>query len=572
VARRSRPGTSRTRAPTRAPRAVTAASPPGLVTPGAWETVFRGPTGAAVMRILARWFLARRWFGGKARPLRRVALLDVVPIPCGAEGACLLIVEVRYRQGPPESYAVPLAFSTGARAEAMLARFPGAEVAPLQAGGRPGVLHAAEADPDFARALLGLIAGVGRLAGRRGELTGWHGQALEASEQGKEGREPHLLSAEQSNTSIRFGEELILKVFRRTEPGPNPDLEIGAYLTGVAGFRNTPPVLGGLEYRPRRGEPWSIGILQGFVPNQGDAWRFTLDAVGGFLERATAPGVGPAPDMEGPLLDLASAPPPPVLGALLGPYLDAAGLLGRRTAELHLALAGHPELPDFAPEPYTPATQRALRSSIRALVKDVFQLLRRRRTTLADEVGALADRVLASEGEIRERAGWVVERPLTALRTRTHGDYHLGQVLWTGRDFMIIDFEGEPARPLAARRAKASPLRDVAGMLRSYHYAAQQGLVDRREGGQLRPAQAAGADGWARAWQRAVSAAFLGAYLETARGATFLPASSDELRGLLDLFLTEKAIYELAYELNNRPAWVGLPLHGIADRLVVSAE
>ena len=488
-----------TRGLPRGRRAGATPSSPGLVMPGAWETVLRGRAGAAVMRILARWFLTRRWFGGKARALRSVALLDVVPIPCGAEGACLLLVEVRYRQGRPETYAVPLAFASGSRAGAILARFPGAEVARLQAGGRSGLLHAAEVDPDFARAILAAVEDGRRLAGRRGELAGWLVQGPGVAARA-EAPEPRLVSAEQSNTSICFGETLILKLFRRTEPGPNPDLEVGAYLSGLAGFRNTPTVLGGLEYRPRRGLPWSIGILQAFVPNQGDAWRFTLDAVAGFLERVAAPGAGPVPSRvgEGRLLELADAGPSPALAALVGSYLGAARLLGRRTAELHLALASHPELPAFAPEPFTPAAQRALLSSVRKQARETFALLRRRRATLPEEARALGDRVLAGEEELADRAAWVVDQPLTALRTRTHGDYHLGQVLWTGQDFMIIDFEGEPARPLAARRARASPLRDVAGMLRSFHYAAQQGLTTRAGSGLLQPGEIEAAQAWAR--------------------------------------------------------------------------
>ena len=180
---------------------------------------------------------------------------------------------------------------------------------------------------------------------------------------------------------------------------------------------------------------------------------------------------------------------------------------------------------------------------------------------------ARAELVLAREDEFARSMAWVVGRPLTAVRIRTHGDYHLGQVLWTGQDFVIIDFEGEPARSVAARRTKVSPLRDVAGMLRSFHYAAYQGLANLSAGGLLRLEHAPVAETWARLWQLGVSGAYLRAYLETARGAPFLPATRDELRGLLDLFLTEKAVYELAYELNNRPAWVGLPLQGIADRL-----
>lgn len=541
----------------------------GLATPDAWDGVFEGRARAALERRLPAWLSARRWYGGKARPLRGVKVLDAVPIPCGAEGARLVLVEARYRSGPPQAYAVPLTFSAGAAAEAVRSSSPGAVVAPLTAGGRAGALHAVEADPAFARALLQAVAGRARLPGAGGDVVGWPTQAFAAEAGGAAALAPSLLSAEQSNTSIRFGDRLILKLFRRIEPGPNPDLEVGAYLTDVAGFGNTPPVLGGLEYRPRGGEPWSLAILQAFVPNQGDAWRHTLEAAAAFLARAAARGAPPDQALlpAGTLLDRAAAPPHPELAGLVGPYLEAARLLGRRTAELHLALAAHPELPAFAPEPYTPALQRELRDGVRALLEEVLRLLRRRQAGLPAPERALAARILAGHDELAGRLAWVAERPLSALRTRTHGDYHLGQVLWTGQDFMIIDFEGEPARPLAARRAKASPLRDVAGMLRSFHYAAHQALAIHPEGDRAPPARRGDAARWAEAWQLAVSAGFLAGYLASARGAPFLPAAGLELQGLLELFLTEKAVYELAYELNNRPAWIGLPLHGLAERL-----
>lgn len=524
---------------------------------------------AAVERALPAWLSGRRWFGGKARTLRSASLIEAVPFPCGDEGARLALVEARYGRGAPEVYSVPVSFAAGERARAIRAASPGAEIAPLSAGGREGILHAAEAEPAFARALLEAVGAGRRFPGEAGEVACWPTRAFAEAARGAEALEPRPLSAEQSNTSIRFGDRLVLKLFRRTEPGPNPDLEVGAYLTEVARFPHTPLVLGGIEYRPRKGEPWSLGILQGFVTNEGDAWKFTLEAVARYFERVAAHGEAPdrAAFPRGGLLEIAAEPPPAAVRALVGPYLDAARLLGTRTAELHLALAAHPELPDFAPEPYDPAFQRGLHETARALVADVFGLLRLRRKTLADDVRARADRILARERELVEGMAWVTGRPLTALRTRTHGDYHLGQVLWTGQDFVIVDFEGEPARPLSARRAKASPLRDVAGMLRSFHYAAYQGLGDASRAGLLRLEHAEHAETWARAWQLAVSGAYLRAWLETARGAPFLPATSGELRGLLELFLTEKAVYELAYELNNRPAWVGLPLQGIADRL-----
>ena len=529
-----------------------------LTTPGPWQGLLDPRAAARLGPALARWLAGRRWFGGKARVVRGVAIRDAVAVPMGEREARLALLRVDYEEGRPDLYALPLAFASGPRAEA--ARASGAALAALEAAGERGVLHAADGEPAFARALLDAVARGRSFPGGEGELVAWPTSAFAARARGAAALEPAPLAGEQSNTSIRFGDRLVLKLFRRTEPGPNPDLEIGAFLTEEARFPHVPPLLGGIEYRPRRGEAIAVAVLHAFVPNQGDAWAFTLRAVADALGRLGDPGPEPGPPSA--LLARAAAPPPPAALALLGPYAAAAALLGRRTAELHAALASARDRPAFAPEPFSDEDRAALAAAARSRVRAACALLAERRGSLADGARALADAVLAREAELDARVRAAAARPLRALRTRTHGDYHLGQVLWTGRDFVIIDFEGEPARPLAERRAKASPLRDVAGMLRSFHYAAHQGLAGSAAGD---PAAAARAGEGARAWCRWASAAFLRGWLEGSRGAAFVPPP-EELEALLDLFLLEKAAYEVAYELNHRPAWVALPLQGLLER------
>jgi trehalose synthase-fused probable maltokinase len=536
---------------------------PVLATPGPWEGVLDERARSSLEPVLPAYLATRRWFGGKARTVRRVEILDAVPVPMRPRDARFALLRVAYGDGDPEIYALPLAFAAGAHADEVRRASPGHDVAALVAGGERGVLYAADREPGFARSLLEAIGRGARLEGAGGALVGWPTHAFEGLAGGADALEPAPMSAEQSNTSIRFGDRLVLKLFRRTEAGENPDLEIGAFLTDVAGFAHAPPVLGGLEYRPRSGEPVALAILQAFVPNEGDAWTFTLAAVGRSFVRAEAAAdlvSAAAPPAGARLVDLARGGAPAAARDLAAGYLEAASLLGCRTAQLHRALASHPERAAFAPEPFSSGDRAELLASVRALLERTFGLLRVKRGELPAPTLRVADAVLAREGELDARVRWVAEHPLTAQRTRTHGDYHLGQVLRSRDDFVIIDFEGEPARPLAARRAKGSPLRDVAGMIRSFHYAAHQGLAA-RDG-------AAPTDvPWAAAWYAWTSAAYLGAYLAEARGAGFLPAAEAELAALLDLFLTEKAAYELGYELNNRPAWVALPLQGIAERL-----
>jgi maltose alpha-D-glucosyltransferase/alpha-amylase len=536
---------------------------PRLAVAGPWHSALRGRAATALAEALPAVLASRRWFAGKARAIRDVTLADSVPIPmAGGEEARWTMAVVDYADGEPESYALPLAFAAGEQAGRIREPFAAALVAELEAQGGAGLLYGAERSPAFGRALLDAIASGARFRGHGGEIAAAPTAAFERRRALlRPGDAPKLLSAEQSNSSIRFGSAFILKLFRKTEPGPNPDLEVGAFLTGRAAFPHTPPVCGFIEYRPRNGEPTALAILQGYVANEGDAWTYTLDAVAEFLERAGSSG--PAPAVSGSLLALAAGDAS-VARAHVGPYLDAAALLGRRTAELHRALASDAADPAFAPEPFTGLDQRASYQSLRTLATDSLDLLRRRLGAIPDDARVLGRAILERREAVLARFRRLLDRKLTASRMRIHGDYHLGQVLWTGRDFVIIDFEGEPARPAAIRRAKRSPLKDVAGMLRSYHYAAYQGLATHADTGALPPHRMKAGEAWAAAWHAWVSAAFLRGYLSVARGAPFLPKDQGELDDLLVVHVLEKAIYELAYELNNRPGWVRLPLTGIS--------
>ena len=554
-------------------------APPSPTAPGAWGETFDEPTRLALEVALPRWLPWRRWFGGKARAIDRVEIVDAVPVAMPPRLARLALLRVRYARGGEELYAVPLAFAAGEHAAEVRRELPGAEVMEVTAGAERGIVYDADRDPAFGRALLEAVARSGRFEGSGGTLVAFQGGALARFAPDIGRLEPRPLGVEQSNTTLRFGDHLVLKLFRRTEPGPNPDLEVGAFLTDVASFPHTPATLGGLEYRPRRGEAIALGILQVFVENEGDAWSFTLRAVSEALGRARGRSAPPA--WEGHLLDLAAAGPPAWARDLAGAYLDVAGLLGRRTAELHLALAGGRDVPGFEPEPFAPSDRAALREGVAALVRRNLALLCERLGELPAAARARAEMVLAHERELIGASQGLGEQRLEGLRIRTHGDYHLGQVLWTGRDFVVIDFEGEPAQPLAERRTKRSALRDVAGMVRSFHYAAYYGLISPSRSERMassppereRP-EPRGSDPlapWAHAWYRAAATAFLRSYLGTARGAPFLPPGADELRALFDLFLVEKAAYELGYELDHRPEWVALPLQGLEDQLASAA-
>ncbi len=391
---------------------------------------------------------------------------------------------------------------------------------------------------------------------------------------GDEPPEPSVFRAEQSNTSVIFGQSLILKLFRRVEDGVNPDLELGRYLAERAHFPHTPRVAGALEYQQAGGEPITLAILHEFVPNEGDAWQYTLDALGRFYEEVVTDRIGPGaapppePAAEG-LLARARGEIPEEVDEVVGSYLQSAQLMGRRLAELHAALAGDGSDAALAAEPITPHYQRSVYQSARNLTGRTMQLLRRTLPTLGERERAEAEELLAREGDVLRRFSALLDRRVRAARIRIHGDLHLGQVLFTGRDFLIIDFEGEPSRSLTERRVKRTPLRDVAGMLRSFDYATVTALLDAVARGLVDADSDAAREleAWGRHWNEAVSTAFLGSYLEAAGDAPWIPADEDSLALVLDTALLEKAVYELAYELNNRPGWVPVPMRGIRDLL-----
>ena len=313
----------------------------------------------------------------------------------------------------------------------------------------------------------------------------------------------------------------------------------------------------------------TLAILQGFVPNQGDAWKYTLDTLGRFYERVISrpPEAGTVDCPKTSPLALIDKEIPEPGGELIGTYLFSARQLGQRTAEMHVALSSNMDDSAFLPEPFSAHYQRSLYQSMRNLTGQMLPLLQRRLRTLPEAVREEAKQVLDLQDRILKRFRSILDRKITAMRIRVHGDYHLGQVLFTGKDFVIIDFEGEPAHSLSVRRIKRSPLRDVAGMLRSFHYAANAPLIGKAGGGMFRPDDAARLEPWARCWHLWVSATFLSAYLKSSAEASFLPRSREELSSLLSVYLLEKSIYELGYELNNRPDWVKLPLRGILQLL-----
>jgi maltose alpha-D-glucosyltransferase/alpha-amylase len=533
-------------------------TPPTMHASGPWRDVLTRDGIDETVASLGPYLRHQRWFGGKDRRIVSVTASDVVPF---GDRAVLALLSVQSSDGDPQTYVVPMV-GRSADEEPRPPAF--AAMATVEADDGSWLLTDGLFDDGVAARLLEAIERRRTIRGARGRLVAARTDLFaELRGDPSEPLEVRPLGADQTNTSLAYGERLILKVFRRPDRGENPDLEISRFLTTRTEFAHTPAVAGSIEYRPGEGPSRTIAILQAFVPNEGDAWQLTLDALrGSFAEALARHPDEPLEEPTGHLLDLAAADVSASNPAaeLVGPYLEVVRLLGRRTAELHIALASGRD-PAFLPEPFAGMAQRGMLQSIRT---QVIRTFRRLRAAPGDgEIGEL----LGREEELVDVVASLLGPPIRAQRTRLHGDYHLAQVLWTGRDFAIIDFEGEPARPLSERRIKRSPLRDVAGMLRSFDYAAWTALGRATAEGVI--ADPATLEPWARRWTRWVSGAFLAAYVASARegGATFLPPNDDQLRRLLDALRIEKASYEVGYELDHRPDLVAIPVRGLLGLL-----
>jgi maltose alpha-D-glucosyltransferase / alpha-amylase len=537
--------------------AIGEAGLPTITLDGDWENIVRGDRRAALEDVLPAYLRARNWFLNKRHTILAITIEERIPIRAADRTAYLTLVRVQYADSEPQTYVVPLACTTGDQAQALLENDPHAIVALLRdSNGRDvGVLYDAIWDESFASSLLDAIAHRRHFRGIAGTATATRLRELQKLLHPKKAQGPiTTLRATHNNTAIVYGDQVILKLFRCVDEGVNPEVEIGSFLTRRR-FPHTPELVGAIAYQQNQGEPLTLAVLQAFVPNRGDLWEYTQVQLQDYFEQATR-----TPNVDGDgaitavdLLDLAGREPPDVARELIGAYLDRAQLLGQRTAELHLALSADVDDADFAPHPFTPLYQRALYQSMRSLVSLVFDDLRQRLPELHEAARADVQALLEDQQTIFQRFKSITIRKIDAVRIRCHGDYHLRQVLDTGDDIVIFDFEGEARRPVQERRLKRPALEDVASMLRSFHEATYVARMhsagDTTNGWQ----QIVTLEPWARFWTRWVSAAFLRGYLTMAGQAPFVPTTREEQEVLLDVFLIEKTIHHLGAELRERP-------------------
>jgi maltose alpha-D-glucosyltransferase/alpha-amylase len=453
---------------------------PLLLVDTTWDEVVRGDARGALEDLLPAYLQSTAWFGRKAVPILTTTLVESIALPGPRPHAYLTLVRVQYAEGEPQLYTVPLAYATGAEAQHLCTTVPHAVIAQVQrAGAAPaGYLYDPMWSARFAQVLLNMVAGRRRVPGQYGVLEPLATPVLRTARAATRARlTPSVLQAAHNNTSVIYGTHLMLKLFRCIDEGLNPDLEMGRFLT-EHGFAHTPPVAGALTYTPHRGESMSLAIVQRYVPNQGELREVIQTALHAYFTRVRGRRAPATPPLcAQTVLALGGHAPSPAVQAVLGEVRTLAQLLGQRTAEMHLTLASDPTAPAFAPVPFTAFYQRALYQTERSRVGRVFAALHKQLPLLPAEAQAQASRLLTLREPLVQRFHQIAQQPIRAQRLRCHGDFHLGQVLVTGEDLMMVDFEGQPQQRVSERQIKRSPLVDVASMLWSLQSAPAMALL-----------------------------------------------------------------------------------------------
>ena len=512
--------------------------------------------------FLYNYLLKLRWFGGKSRIVESLRIIKHARIPLQENNAVIFLIEIYYDSGLPETYQLPVAFGKGDFSTKIIENCPQAVICRLRVGDEDGILYDAIYGLDLQQAILNKMANNQSITLKNSVIEFSGNRVLKKHVQEHDKIIPKVLSGQQSNTSITYDNRFFLKLFRKVDRAINPDLEIIQFLTEQAKFKNIPAFIGAIEWKYEN-EGMVLGLMQELIESSSDAWTYMLDRLDDFNERILSQeDIKRLPPLKGSIIEpIPYEDIPAEMKELLeGPVAERAHLLGIRTGELHIALASGVDFPNFKPEPYSLHYQRSLFAGLQSLVRGTFQSQSRNLKKLPDDVRQEAEEVIALKDEILKVFQNIYKKKIDVVKIRIHGDYHLGQVLFTGKDFIITDFEGEPARSYSERRLKRSPLRDVAGMIRSFHYAAYGGLfLDN----QIRKEDISRLMPYADQWHHYMSGFFMKAYLDTVKGSAFIPKSKEDMHTLMTTFLLEKAIYELNYELNNRPDWLIIPLRGI---------
>jgi maltose alpha-D-glucosyltransferase/alpha-amylase len=561
-------------APATAPSGEIVAPAKLTIPPGPMASL-RGRLRRQLESVLLRELTRRRWFDQRTRSVESIQIIETIPLGKAndPEVPRLMVLRVESLESEAETYQLPLGTVWGPNAERVVQNNPETILAQLQrsTSKESGVLFDATLDPTVAQVLIGMMARRRRIHGQDGSVSCWSCAELSADAESMNGQLATVAPrAQPSDHAVVLGERWVVNLSRRLEMGENPDIEFSRFLTRPEiQFPYVAPIAGTVEYRRKDGDSYTLAFAHRHMPNSVTAWQFVQDALGRYFEYVMAqppegrPTHVPTPDS---LWDLAAGPAPAMAQELLGGSLEWVALLGRRTGELHAALVSDAKDPAFTAEPITQLYQRSLYQSARKLTMQALRQLKLHLAALSPEVKAMAAQVLDRERQVVERFRGIEGQKINALRIRCHGNYHLGQVLYTGKDFLVAGFDANPARAAAARRIKSSALRDVASMIHSFHYAASAALWRLQKIGPANPDVPVTWRDAANFWSTWTSSAFLKAYASTCP-ASVLPTERAQLDALLRVHLMEQAVLELQYELKNMPERAGVPLAGMLDVL-----
>jgi maltose alpha-D-glucosyltransferase/alpha-amylase len=520
-------------------------------------------------RIFPDYVQRQRWFGKKTKTIIGARILDWTEL---TGGGAIIVVEATYAEGGSDQYSIFAAMASAEEAEKIAQSAPETIMAHASYAEEHGIIYDALDNDEFCRDLIRMLDQNERVGSESGFFEGFTAHAYQARKPDE--FEIKRVRSEQSNSSLVVGQSFILKLFRHMEPGVNPDFEICRHLHNLGNFEHVPGVAGLIEYRPQDSpEFYTFGVLQEYTVNQGDGWTYTVDEFRRFYERAQAnPALLEKVRPDKTLADLIDDEIPKALFELLGVYLTDAGVLGKRTGEMHVALGQPTKNIAFRPEVMTKDDVIDLSFTIKLDIDRALQQLERSAPSLSKDLVATAAKLASMRGAVIKFIDRLPTIHSTVQKIRCHGDYHLGQVLYSNGDFVIFDFEGEPSKPLSARRHKQSPMKDVAGMFRSFSYAAYASLFLVTHN---RPDDYSRLLPWAGVLEKWVSVAFLKGYLAATTGQSIVPQNRTDFLRLLLPFVVDKAFYEVVYELNNRPDWIKVPLNSLTDYLqenLVEAE
>lgn len=512
-------------------------------------------------RVLPGYLSKASWFAGRQRIIQAIRIVDKAPVPLLDRTALLLLVEVNYESGLPEMYQLPIAFRKEEHANEMRESFPQSVLARMHVGGDGGILYDAIYDAEFQQAVFARMA-AGQNLTLKGSIIHFTGnKGLKKYSREHEKIRSRTIEGNYNNTSITYDNSFFLKLYRKIDRAVNPDLEITQFLTQTK-FKNIPPFTGSIEWQFEK-DSIVLGMMQEVVENSGDARQHMTDRLHNYYERIISQEESNylLTGIEGtPFEPIGYEAFPDRMKELLEQTVERTRLLAERTGEMHNALASGTEFKDFKPEEFSLHYQRSLYSSMQSLIRETFQNLSKNIKKLPDHLKEEAEEVAAMKDEIQSELKKIYRQKIDVIKIRIHGDYHLGQVLFTGKDFVILDFEGQLSRSYSERRLKRSPLRDVASMMRSFHYVAYRALFNNT---QIRKEDFEKLMPFTEQWHHYISRLFMHSYLDTVQNSLFIPRNKEDRDVMMRTYLIEKALYELNDELKSRPEWSIVPIRGI---------